>query len=69
MRLLVDTLGKASDCTVMISAGDEDLDTTACRKFISRARYEPATLDGKPVDSYTFELVQFYQGNGPRKSD
>jgi TonB family protein len=69
MRLLVDTLGKASDCTVMISAGDEDLDTTACRKFISRARYEPATLDGKPVDSYTYELVQFYQGNGSRESD
>ena len=69
MRLLVNTAGKVAGCTIMISSGSSELDQTACRTFSRKARYQPATLNGAPIDSYVFEPVRFYLGNGPQGSD
>ncbi|WAC23715.1 energy transducer TonB [Blastomonas sp. SL216] len=69
MRLLVNTAGKVTGCTIMISSGSSELDETACRTFSRKARYQPATLNGAPIDSYVFEPVRFYLGNGPQGSD
>lgn len=69
IRLKIDSLGAASDCIVLVSAKDRSLDNAACKAFSTRAKYEPATLNDRPIDAYTLESVQFYQGNGPRKSD
>ena len=69
IRLLVDAAGKVTGCTIMISSGSSELDQTACRTFSRKARYQPATLNGSPIDSYTFEPVRFYLGNGPQRPD
>lgn len=50
-RLVVDRDGRASDCTLIESAGNVDL-SSACRVLRSRARYEPARDGaGNPVSS------------------
>jgi|GEM_PF-896560 len=50
-RLVVDSEGRASDCTLLESAGNIDL-SSACRVLRSRARFEPARDPaGNPVRS------------------
>jgi len=51
-RLDVGADGKPTGCTVVTSSGSDDLDRTACRKLMSRARFKPA-LDagGNPAAS------------------
>ena len=51
-RLDIGADGKPTSCTVMASSGSDDLDKTACRKLMGRARFK-AALDaaGDPVAS------------------
>ena len=51
-RLDVGADGRPAGCTVITSSGSDDLDRTACRKLMGRARFKPA-LDssGNPVAS------------------
>jgi len=51
-RLDIGADGKATGCTVVAGSGSDDLDRTACRKLMSRARFKPA-LDagGNPAAS------------------
>lgn len=48
----VGTNGRASNCRVVSSSGNADLDRTTCRLIEKRFRYEPATdAQGRPVPS------------------
>jgi TonB family protein len=49
--LTVGTTGRATGCSVAVSSGHPQLDVTACTLVRQRARFRPATLDGKPVES------------------
>ena len=48
--LTVGTNGRATACSVAISSGFPQLDITACTLVRQRARFTPATLNGKPVE-------------------
>jgi periplasmic protein TonB len=49
-RLDIGTDGKPANCTVLASSGSDDLDKTACRKLMSRARFKPALdMAGNPT--------------------
>lgn len=48
--LTVATNGRASACTVAITSGFPQLDVTACTLVRQRARFSPATENGKPVE-------------------
>lgn len=51
-RLDVGADGHPTACTVLASSGSDDLDKTACRKLMSRARFKAALdADGNPVAS------------------
>jgi TonB family protein len=51
VRLTVGTNGRASACEVVESSGHPQLDVTTCALVRQRARFQPATLNGKPVES------------------
>jgi len=56
-RLVVDTEGRASDCTLLESAGNIDL-SGACRVLRSRARFEPARdAAGNPIRSVSVQYL------------
>jgi periplasmic protein TonB len=49
-RLDIGTDGKPANCTVLASSGSDDLDKTACRKLMNRARFKPALdMAGNPT--------------------
>jgi protein TonB len=49
-RLDIGADGKPAGCTVLASSGSDDLDKTACRKLMSRARFKPALdASGNPT--------------------
>lgn len=48
-RLTVGPDGRPTDCTITSSSGSPDLDSTACSLLMRRAKFTPATQDGKPV--------------------
>jgi len=41
-RLDIGADGRPGNCTVLASSGSDDLDKTACRKLMNRARFKPA---------------------------
>lgn len=49
--LTVGTNGRGSACSVLTSSGFPQLDVTTCTLVRQRARFTPATRDGKPVES------------------
>jgi protein TonB len=53
-RLDVGADGKATGCTVVASSGSDDLDRTACRKLMSRARFKPALDAGGNATASTY---------------
>lgn len=51
-RLDIGADGRPAGCTVLASSGSDDLDKTACRKLMSRARFKPALdASGNPTVS------------------
>lgn len=51
-RLGIGTDGRPTDCTITRSSGSAELDATACRLLMRRARFTPARgADGQPVVS------------------
>jgi protein TonB len=49
-RLDIGVDGRPTNCTVLASSGSDDLDRTACRKLMSRARFKPALdTSGNPT--------------------
>jgi protein TonB len=50
VRFTVRTDGSVSDCEVIRSSANEELDATTCRLIERRFRYQPARdTDGRPV--------------------
>ena len=49
--LTVGPNGRASACDVVMGSGFPQLDVTACTLVRQRARFTPATHNGKPVES------------------
>jgi len=58
-RLALGADGRATDCTVTVSSGSDELDRTACRLLQRRARFSPALDgDGHPIAAdYTGSVV------------
>lgn len=52
--------GRVTDCRILRSSGDAELDAAACNAVTKRGRYSPA-LDaaGKPVESYSTRYVNW----------
>ncbi|MGL5839495.1 MAG: energy transducer TonB [Sphingorhabdus sp.] len=49
-ELVIDTNGRAQNCTITASAGNESLDKATCNAFVKRARFTPATdINGQAV--------------------
>ena len=63
-RLTIDTGGKVSDCTVVVSSGFAGLDRAACATLTRRGQFEPATDErgarapGSYSGSVTWRLPQ-----------
>jgi protein TonB len=58
VRLTIGTDGRVSDCSVTNGSGNSDLDSTTCRIFRSKVRYEPAKdTNGNPVVDHTTQSV------------
>lgn len=52
--------GKPTNCRVVRSSQDADLDATTCAIFMKRVRYEPAVgTDGKPVDGPFYATLRW----------
>jgi TonB family protein len=57
-RMKIDADGKVSECTVLESSSNADLDKTTCAVMKKRARFAPAMgHDGKPMWSFTFGRI------------
>ena len=58
VSLIVDETGKGSDCRVLLSSWQEDMDAHACRNLSRWVRFEPATnADGEPLTAtYTVKI-------------
>lgn len=56
----VGTDGRVSNCRIVASSGNDDLDETTCRLIMKRFRYQPATdAQGRPIPS-TVGWKQFW---------
>lgn len=60
LNFMVDTEGKPFEISVAHAVGDEEFQDAAIRA-LKRSRFQPATLDGEPIESganyaYSFEL-------------
>jgi TonB family protein len=72
MSITVGVNGRPTGCTVVGSAGNSLLDSTACALIVRRARYSPATRGGQPVEATVTQrviwrlppepMIQFAQG-------
>ncbi|MFT3978173.1 MAG: energy transducer TonB [Sphingomonas bacterium] len=52
--------GTVKECQVSQTSGHDVLDNAACRIFLTRVRYRPATNErGEPIDSYTDTKVNW----------
>jgi TonB family protein len=51
LELTIAVTGRVTGCRLLKSSGSEELDRAACEEWQTRARFKPATLDGKPVES------------------
>ncbi|HVQ09320.1 MAG TPA: energy transducer TonB [Allosphingosinicella sp.] len=51
VRLAVSAAGRATECTIVATSGNSDIDATTCRVILARGRFQ-AGLDaaGRPVD-------------------
>lgn len=59
-RLKIDTSGRASDCFIQRSIGDEAFDKAVCRNLLKRSEFNPALdKDGNPMTSYYINKVRF----------
>jgi TonB family protein len=57
-RLRIETDGRVSECSVLDSSGNADLDKQTCSVVKKRARFLPAIgRDGKPMWSFTFGRI------------
>lgn len=57
-RLGIDAAGRATDCAVLDSSSDADLDRATCAILMARARYTPARdADGRAVAGIDFGRV------------
>ena len=64
-ELIVDTEGRAADCTIVRSSGFPALDGATCKAFKARARFKPA-LDssGRPTTGKWTQIVKWsIEGN------
>jgi periplasmic protein TonB len=48
-RVTIGTDGRVTDCQITSSSGHADLDEATCNNVRRRARFNPATEDGRPV--------------------
>jgi hypothetical protein len=56
----VDEKGMPSNCKLIESAGNVDIEPTFCRAVLQSARYEPARdAGGKPVRSVAVHVLTF----------
>jgi TonB family protein len=67
VRLYVDVNGKVSDCQVAQSSGHKSLDKVTCKSLL-KARYNPATLNGVPIESVVYSPIAWGAGSGPPKN-
>jgi len=58
-KLLIGTDGMPTSCEITKSSGYESLDNLTCHLVQRRARFTPATLDGKPSESSYFDTVHW----------
>ena len=63
LRVVVESDGKLSNCSVASSSSYDRLDNAAKLKFCRKLKVKPATLDGAPIASVNFTTVAFYSGN------
>ena len=59
IALSVDPLGKVVSCIVTQSSGSRILDDTGCRLLSKRARFRPATIEGKAVSGVFMTYTTF----------
>lgn len=63
-RLNIDTNGRATDCFIQRSIGDEAFDKAVCNNLLKRSEFNPALdNDGNPMDSYFIDKVRFQLPN------
>lgn len=63
-RLKVNDSGKAEECHIQLSIGNESFDQVVCQKVMARARFDPALdKDGNPMTSYYINKVRFHIPN------
>lgn len=59
-RLTIDAQGRAADCAIVATSGDDDLDRAACRALRMRARFHPAiAADGRPTSAPVIQSVSW----------
>lgn len=52
--------GRATDCRIVVTSGEAELDKAACDAITRRARYTPALgFDGKPMISHSSRMVKW----------
>jgi protein TonB len=66
----VETDGRATHCTITRSSGSDELDSTTCRLFEERFRYEPSRdRSGRPVRSRIVENHHWEVEDQPPEED
>ncbi len=51
--------GKVTDCAIVFSSGNSDLDATTCALARQRYLFEPARRDGRPIVSRAMQTVHW----------
>lgn len=60
IRVMVDSLGKVTDCRAIKAFTSELLNDAACQGFVKYAEFEPALdADGTPINSYYVTRVSY----------
>jgi TonB family protein len=59
--IFINAMGKPETCTIIVSSGSKDLDSTSCAAAIRRGRFTPARDEtGKPMNGvYRFRTIWF----------
>jgi TonB family protein len=64
VKLIIGNDGEVIDCTTAQSSGHASLDRVTCKQM-RRNKYEPALLDGRPINAVVYTSIFWGAGSGP----
>tara|TARA_R110001599_G_scaffold170090_1_gene360142 strand:+ start:187 stop:837 length:651 start_codon:yes stop_codon:yes gene_type:complete len=67
IKLTISATGKLTDCAIVQSSGHADLDKVSCQAQF-KTKYEPASLDGEPIEAIIYNVMSWTAGGSPPSS-